>query len=501
MPNLPDASSSAPSIAPSIAPAPSSAAACAIATLHHLLDQGLAAHAPEYDHGLSNHLPMLLHALQQLGATPARLGDYAAGYAQRLARRGPTLAPALRPDWPALRGRPEAFEPLAAHFSAALARQGREATLAQALPLLMPGAGAGAFHGLIRTAHALEAGHDGELAAGLAYWAAAWLPLRAPGAPWPAMDRALPGWLAALQAVAIDGPLPQPRIVLRLQAVAAAPGFDAAAASLQVDPSTLRTLAGHLAALYAATGNFTVLHALTACRALAVLMPLLAGPEARTQAMREFALALGAALHASRLTRFDAADHPPPPTAWAWTALRAAAIASRDDHAAKLVHACVQLGQRWPAPQGGIAGVWAQAATRAVLAAGAPPLAGFDHLHVFVADRSAATAWYGRVLGLHPVATLAHWARDGGPLVLADAAGSVHLALFERPPQANRATLALGLGALQWPAWRAHLAAQPGLAVGFSDHGEAWSLYFSDPDGNPFELTCHEVAALQAVAA
>lgn len=345
-------------------------------TLHALLDQDLAAHAPEYDRGLSNHLPMVLHALQQLGAAPARLADYAASYATRLEARGRPLAPALLPGWPALCGQMHAFEPLAAHFAAALAQQGREATLAQALPRLMPGVGAGAFHGLIRTAHALEAGHDGELAAGLAYWAAAWLPLRDPQAAWPAMALALPDWLAAVQAVAIAGPLPQPRITLRLQAVAATPGFDAAASALMVDPATLRALAGHAAALYAATGNFTVLHAVTACRALAVLMPRLPEPALRTQAMREFALALGAALHAARLTRFDPADHPPPPAPLDWPALHTAAIAASDDHTAKLVHACGQLGRRWPAPDGGIAPVWAQAATRAVLAAQAVQASG-----------------------------------------------------------------------------------------------------------------------------
>lgn len=493
-----------PSTAPATLHQPPSAfsPAASHAALHALLDRGLQAHAPEYDHGLSNHLPMLLHALQQLGATPARLADHAADYAVRLARRDKPAAarPHTLADWAARRGDMAAFEPLQAHFATVLARQGRAATLREALPRLMPGVGAGAFHGLIRTAHALEAGHDGELAAGLAYWAAAWLPLREPAAPWPAMDHALPEWLAALQGVTIDGALPQPRIVLRLQAVAATPGFDAVAGALRVDRTTLRALAEHAAALYAVTGNFTVLHAVTACRALAVLMPQLADPTARTQALREFALALGAALHAARLTRFAPADHPPPPAPWGWPALRAAAIAARDDHTAKLVHACWQLGQRWPAAAGGIAEVWAQAATRAVLAAGAPPLAGVDHLHVFVADRTAATAWYARVLGLRPVAALAHWAHGDGPLVLADADGRVNLALFERPPQPNRATLALTLDAQQWPAWRAHLAAQPALPVELADHGEAWSLYFTDPDGNPYELTCHDVAALKATA-
>jgi NAD(P)-dependent dehydrogenase (short-subunit alcohol dehydrogenase family) len=134
-----------------------------------------------------------------------------------------------------------------------------------------------------------------------------------------------------------------------------------------------------------------------------------------------------------------------------------------------------------------------------------PPIASVDHLHVFVQDRAAAERWYADVLGLHRVEPLAHWAADGGPLTLADAADRVHLALFERPPQPNRATVALGVDAAAFLAWRAHLARWLGAAPEAVDHGQAWSMYFSDPDRNPYEITCHEhdtlAGALQAQGA
>ena len=41
----------------------------------------------------------------------------------------------------------------------------------------LPGVAAAAFHGLIRTAHAVQSGHAGEVAAALAYWAWRWQPL------------------------------------------------------------------------------------------------------------------------------------------------------------------------------------------------------------------------------------------------------------------------------------------------------------------------------------
>jgi NAD(P)-dependent dehydrogenase (short-subunit alcohol dehydrogenase family) len=144
----------------------------------------------------------------------------------------------------------------------------------------------------------------------------------------------------------------------------------------------------------------------------------------------------------------------------------------------------------------------AEAAPPAAASETAPPLDGVDHLHVFVTDRAAAERWYAGALGLRRVEALAHWAAGGGPLTLADAADRVHLALFERPSQPNRATIALGTDAAGFIAWRQRLAHWLAAAPEAVDHDVSWSIYFSDPDGNPYEITCyqhdHVAAALQA---
>ncbi len=135
----------------------------------------------------------------------------------------------------------------------------------------------------------------------------------------------------------------------------------------------------------------------------------------------------------------------------------------------------------------------------------APTLERIDHIHVFVRDRAAAEAWYARVLGLRRVPELEVWAADGGPLTLGNTSGekfgSIHLALFERPAQACRSTIALGVSAAAFADWRRHLTGVLGHEPAFEDHGLSWSLYFSDPDGNPFEITSYEVAALRAASA
>lgn len=129
--------------------------------LHHLLDE-VQAYAPEHHQGLSNHLPMALSALHGLGASPARMRAFFDRHVRVLEAGDQPGSPATPvDDWAARRGRPEAFGALRAHFHAALAWEGRDAVLHQTLPLLME-APAASFHGLIRTAHAIESDHAAE---------------------------------------------------------------------------------------------------------------------------------------------------------------------------------------------------------------------------------------------------------------------------------------------------------------------------------------------------
>ena len=130
-----------------------------------------------------------------------------------------------------------------------------------------------------------------------------------------------------------------------------------------------------------------------------------------------------------------------------------------------------------------------------------PEIDGVDHVHVFVADRSAAEAWYADVLGMKALPEFRHWAADGGPLTLADAGGTVHIALFERPTQPHRSTVALRTSAAGLAAWRRHLTEQMGEPPSVEDHEQSISLYFADPDGNPYEITSYEAAAARALLA
>lgn len=124
-----------------------------------------------------------------------------------------------------------------------------------------------------------------------------------------------------------------------------------------------------------------------------------------------------------------------------------------------------------------------------------PELSGIDHVHIYVSDRSAAHHWYQQVLGFRVMEQYLLWAADGGPLMLEDPAGRVHLALFESD-KGPASTIAFGASGVEFLRWKTHLE-ECGEGLTVSDHDLSWSLYFSDPDGNRHEITTYDYDAVK----
>ena len=72
----------------------------------------------------------------------------------------------------------------------------------------------------------------------------------------------------------------------------------------------------------------------------------------------------------------------------------------------------------------------------------------------------------------------------------------MHIALFEAAPQPCRSVIALSVGAQEFVAWRQHLVDKLKRPVEPEDHQVSWSLYFADPDGNPWEITTYQHAVV-----
>lgn len=331
------------------APAPALPGLHEHAALQALLDDGARFDA-EYGAGMSNHLPMALTALARLGADDARLREFAQRYAQARALT-PTRPHASWPAgdaWTGRFGQRGAWPLYRDLFRQWIAHEGAADVLQQTLPALMPGCAAAAFHGLIRTAAAVQAGHRGELADGLAHWASFFMPLGAlPPNPGTEPDP------AALLRRLPAGTSRAPSIAARLRAAAEGGRVNLEIAALRIDQGTPARLAAAAALAFAETGNFTALHLVTGTQAMRVLAPFIEEPAA---AWRWYWQAYAHGVVAARLQPSSARRAPVPD----WPALVRAACASDDEHVIKLVDACREEERHYGA------GLWQRAAARAV---------------------------------------------------------------------------------------------------------------------------------------
>jgi hypothetical protein len=338
-------------------------------TLAGLLDAGAAFDAeygtPPLDR-LADHRPMALAALARLGAAPARLEAFAAAYETKLRPARPPEPWPAGDAWAGRLGDAAAWPAYRHLFHAWLVDEGAASVLEQVLPRLCEGAGGAAFHGLIRTAYAVQAGHGREIADALAHWAAVWMPLLPVAVP---AEAPAGRSVDPARALAVLPPTrrraPGALIADRMAWVARRRGFAALVDSLAIDARTLERLARHAAGLYARTGDFTVLHLTTSAHALRVLMPFVreasadeAGARsAEAAALRGYWAAYAAGVAATPVAPGRA------PAAWPWSDLVGVALANDDEHVVKLIDTC----REQEAAYGGE--VWARAATRAAVEA------------------------------------------------------------------------------------------------------------------------------------
>lgn len=291
---------------------------------------------PEFAYGLSNHQSMALGALAGLGADEAQLAAFADGYATRL-RPLREEAPLASGDFRTSIGVHAALVGLIRQFEQALAARGRSAVLAETLPALLPGLWGGAFHGMIRTAYALDIADDAELAHALAYFVTVGVPLR----PLPKAKPAAS--VSARELFARAAADPQLKrgfegalIVDAMQPAADQPGVDELVAALRVEASTLDELALAALDLYIHTLDFTAIHAVTSTHALRLLLPHLPDAERELALRYHFQALLVAALSIKAPQNVPA----PGKTLPDWPALVAHALKSTDDHDVKLVFTC-----------------------------------------------------------------------------------------------------------------------------------------------------------------
>lgn len=303
-----------------------------------------AAHAHDafYKGYLASHLPMALAALDAMGADDAVIAAFATRYGAQLEPIRASALALVPGEERAHLGSSAAYPAWVGHFEGRLARAGAGAVLREWCPVLLEGVAGGAFHGIIRTAYAVELGSDAELAHALAYWAASWQSLGPPPAP--------AGSLAPLEVlarVAADSRFAGQRAAGRniAERTAAAAGSEALHQHVAATDSArldLDGIARALIAAYCASGDFTVLHGVTGCHAARVLRPYLgrSGPTLPTLWHALVAAYAGSGCPPVRGWALEGNDGLP------WPAILERAVACHDEHDVKLAYTCWREWQR-----------------------------------------------------------------------------------------------------------------------------------------------------------
>jgi len=294
---------------------------------------------PEAAGSGANHYPMAAEALEALGH-PGSIEDAWRSGAARYAASTPGVARITEPaealgDW-------RRYGDWLDLFRGELAREPWNTVVARWTPLLAPGVSAAVFHGLIRTAHAVRGlrrshapARTGELAVGLAYWAARYAELPVAddlelGAPLATLSHPRVNEDEDVSFDAASSYLVRAPIAPRVKLADGGPS-----ATDELDELVRESAAVFLEMLVQERQRIWLLHTVTGPAAAALLVPELEARDARTLAAycRQAVVALYVAFGAPCIPLAHLRDATP------WPELLRRAAGSRSVHTIKLVEA------------------------------------------------------------------------------------------------------------------------------------------------------------------
>jgi hypothetical protein len=297
--------------------------------------------------GTTNHCPMALIALAEMGASPARLQAFFNMWEREFALSAPPIdATITRYEWARHVGNGDAFGALRLCFLSWIADIGHVPVITAVLQEIPFAPAALAFHALIRLAYGMEAKHAGEIASGLAALVSSHLSIDVQVDESRTAESAYAGISKVVQAmsgVAFQGN----SITSRLRAVAADERFAMAIQAPPANPSLLDDLARASISSYWQSPDFTVLHTVTATRAARIVFAQL--PETLVkQLLPHLWIALCAA-YATVGTQASLEANTPEVEV-DWMDIFRMAVASDDDHVIKMVYTCFCEDRHHPSP-------------------------------------------------------------------------------------------------------------------------------------------------------
>jgi hypothetical protein len=307
----------------------------------------------EFPYLLANHAPMVLIALDRMGASTTRIAEWYEVY--RAAHHLPPSPPAtglIDPaHWDATLGERERETDYRIFFTGEVERLGPGEAVRHYLPRLVQGVAGSALHPLMRLAYATLKNDPAETGAALGYWAACHLPMPGPGTGTPDTDDPA-DILAAVSK--IDGirtyETETDLLWHNIKAVGALDGFAPIMDRLRFDADTPRRMAETALAVYAATMDFSALHAVTSVHWARLVAPNLDEPQALYRAVWQVIASLVPKIGFPDLPSAQTLQMMRVTPAPQWPDIMAAAIASDDEHDVSLVFSANQEELVWGDP-------------------------------------------------------------------------------------------------------------------------------------------------------
>jgi hypothetical protein len=230
----------------------------------------------EFPFCLANHLPMVLVALNRMGASDQRLEAYCHIYREQngLVPVRKQTREIKRLNWREFLGEREREGDYRAFFAGEVQRLGATPAALLYLPELIPGMAASATHALMRMAYATLTDSDEETGAALGYWAATYLPLGPSHGAKPSTDDPAEVLGHMYGPETFRHVEPERDLLWHfMRAVAEKPEFEPVVDMLAIGPETHDRAARLSLALYAGTLDFCALHALTGMHWLRLIAP------------------------------------------------------------------------------------------------------------------------------------------------------------------------------------------------------------------------------------
>ena len=283
----------------------------------------------------ASHAPMVLIALYRLGATDSDLENYYSNLQVNIPEPVSESPVIESENWPHHLGELSAASSYCRFFESEIERVGSEETLRTFLPRFMPGVAGHAFHPLLRVGYGVDLGDDMEIAFGLGYWAAAYLPN--PEIP---EDKVAIDPLELLRTLSEIPSLaslkPESRsIVGRIDSFYSHKDFQGALRPLRFGTNKpLEEISHILAEAFGDYHHFAMLHGVTSCHALRAVLPYC---EDRQKVFTEYWYAV-CATYLGVVNLCGDMDRPLSESDMPWSEIRRKAIETGIEHTLKFAY-------------------------------------------------------------------------------------------------------------------------------------------------------------------